>query len=360
MKSAAYWAQRAESRQQGYEKDSQQTLRLLKKAHQEASLSIQEDIDRILARYMKSYKLSRVEALHLLSEPVGREEYERLLLRIESEKLPKAQRKKLHAVASSGAYAYRINSLELLSDNIRVSIYKLADIKVLAVSAGLSAIAKRAHSKAMFDIQQGVGIGFSFQALNERVITQILKNPWSGKTFSERIWQDADKLAELLNEKLTAGLMTGSSVKQITSEFMPYVLLSEEELKLTVGEQMAISYRRAERLVRTELNYVSGQVELESYRESGIKRYQFLATLDNRTSQICIELDGKTFLVAQAAPGKNHPPMHPNCRSGSTPVIDSKAIAHMTRLAKNPETGERYKVPASMTYTQWRKTFEET
>ena len=51
------------------------------------------------------------------------------------------------------------------------------------------------------------------------------------------------------------------------------------------------------RLVRTEINYYHNQIDLRAYKDMGIEKYRYLAVLDNRTSDICQELDGQVFEV---------------------------------------------------------------
>ena len=53
----------------------------------------------------------------------------------------------------------------------------------------------------------------------------------------------------------------------------------------------------ARRLVRTEAAFVSGELNAEAYEECDLQKYQFLATLDLRTSEICRSLDGKRFFL---------------------------------------------------------------
>ena len=57
-------------------------------------------------------------------------------------------------------------------------------------------------------------------------------------------------------------------------------------------------------------------------RSCNIKKYKFVAAIDNRTCDECHELHGKEFLVSEAKTGVNFPPIHPNCRSVTAPVID--------------------------------------
>ena len=79
-----------------------------------------------------------------------------------------------------------------------------------------------------------------------------------------------------------------------------------------------------ERLVRTEASFIKNQAELSAYYKSGIKEYEYLARLDQRTSPQCRELNGKVFEVAKAVAGENLPPLHPWCRSTTVPVFEKE------------------------------------
>jgi hypothetical protein len=46
------------------------------------------------------------------------------------------------------------------------------------------------------------------------------------------------------------------------------------------------------------------------------------AFLDNRTSAICREMDGKYFKITEKKIGVNAPPLHPSCRSTTQLVLD--------------------------------------
>jgi hypothetical protein len=59
--------------------------------------------------------------------------------------------------------------------------------------------------------------------------------------------------------------------------------------------------------------------------------------------------------VKYAKPGKNFPPMHPNCRSTTAPVVDRAALARIERKALDPITGEVMTLKPGTTYTEWYK-----
>lgn len=137
---------------------------------------------------------------------------------------------------------------------------------------------------------------------------QILRAVWcaDGKHWSERVWGNMAKLQQRIEQGLIDQVVAGRSKSQMI-----------EQLKRDFG----VGFREADRLVRTELNYVQNQSAADRYEAAGIHEYQILATMDARTSEICYELNGKTFQFTDAIVGENMPPLHPNCRSTIVPVI---------------------------------------
>ena len=321
-----------------------ETLDIISKAHQKAQEDIQAAVDRIYAKMGKSYGLSKDEITKLLNEPAGRDEYERLLQEI-STIMNATARKALEARASSGAYAYRVSRLDALKDHVRAQTARLADVELSSVTSHLRGIITDAYNRSMFDLQRGTGYGFSFAQMDTRTVNEILHNPWSGSNFSQRIWKAQDMLAKQLNEKLTAGFMSGRSNTQLSRE---------------LSDTMGVSFRNAERLVRTETNYMANAAEMRSYIEASIDKYEFMSTLDKRTSEVCQDLDGQVFLVKDAMPGKNMPPMHPHCRSTTVARFDDDALEGMQRRSKDPITGENVLVPRGMKYNDWLKMQEDT
>ena len=134
---------------------------------------------------------------------------------------------------------------------------------------------------------------------------------------------------------------------------------TERETAEILSKKFGASASKARRLVRTESCYISNQMEMQSYKECGIEKYQYLATLDLRTSETCRALDGKIFLVSEQQVGKNCPPMHPWCRSTTIAYISADVMADMKRRARDPVTGKLYEVPGDMNYQEWYAKYVE-
>ncbi len=159
---------------------------------------------------------------------------------------------------------------------------------------------KTNYYRGCYDVQGVLGVGFNVSKVDVRMLQRILKHPWSGKNYSQALWENTDKLAALAKRELTLGFMTGSSVQKMANE---------------INDVMGKGRYAAERLVRTESSYFSNQGRLASYREMGIAEYTFLGG----GCDDCMALNGHDFPVDGAEPGLNLPPMHPNCKCTTVP-----------------------------------------
>lgn len=206
-------------------------------------------------------------------------------------------------------------------------------------------MSRNSMARAGFDAQAVIGYASPFARIQETAVRRILQAPWSGMTFSRRIWKNQQALTELLNETITSGFMTGRSTRRIIEE---------------VQEKMGVAYRAAERLVRTETAAMVAMADKMAYEKARIKQYRYMATLDSLTSKICMALDNEVFDVADMEIGKNCPPMHPHCRSTTTAVIDGVDLSDAQRRSKDPATGMPVRVPRNMSYKEWEAVQEKT
>ena len=122
-----------------------------------------------------------------------------------------------------------------------------------------------------------------------------MKANWSGLSFSERIWEHRRKLAFTIKSELNKGLIRGDSLQDISK---------------IMSDKFDTSFSNAIRLVRTESCWVMNEATVNNYKENGIKEYEIMAFLDNKTSKICKSMDGEVVNVEEAIAGKNLPPFH--------------------------------------------------
>ena len=153
---------------------------------------------------------------------------------------------------------------------------------------------------------------------------------------------------------LRYGNSTAAAVKQIVRDG---IVLGEPNADIArkIRSQQNIARHHATTLARTATNHVSNVArnELMAANHDIVKEYEWLATLDSRTTLVCASRDGVYYPISSDSP---RPPAHFNCRSTTIPVI-SKSHARRSsvkRPAKGAD-GVRQKVSGNVTYGQWLK-----
>lgn len=337
MKSNKYWAQRSHLRMDAVQRQNDRVIGKVLEAYQDSQAEIDAEMQKILGTYAKNGKITMEEALQYLSNPDSKAYLDRLkktISTIEDENLRQTMLNRINAPA----YRARLTRFQAMKEKLYVETQKVADIEVRELQKGLVSTAAESYYRTMFDIQKRTGLGFDFSPISTRQIDEILKTNWSGAHFSKRIWSNADTMATELEYVLSKGIMSGKSIRKMSME---------------MADKFNVSQYKATRLIRTETTYVCNMAELEAYKEAGVKKLMFLATLDGRTSDICRKHDGSIVDVDKAVPGENIPPMHPNCRSTTLEVFEDDDLSQLKRRARDPETGETNLVPADMTYKKW-------
>lgn len=162
--------------------------------------------------------------------------------------------------------------------------------------------------------------GLKISANNNKELENVIKSLWDNRTsWKETVWcQDGLNGAQRIAKQMTQ--LQNALERGMTDCVVRGV--SKDELVKTLKSTFGVSYSEANRLARTELTYIQNQATKDSYLKAGVQEYEYLAEVDNRTSELCEELNGKRFNINAAIVGVNYPPMHPNCRSTVLAVID--------------------------------------
>ena len=319
-KNRAYWEERQVKREAKAFTTIQDIEKEYKIALEKAKKDINKEIARITTSYMNDNILNYNEALKLLKGDDYKvwkkdlhdymNEYKKLL------KTAPLDAQKLYLEIETLSAKSRISRLDSLKAQIDMEFTKLI--------FGVEDSAKNALTSIYRDTYTEVTKDLGINAIVSRdKIKTVLDKPWSGANFSERLWGNTDKLAQTVKQEIVNGMIQGINLKTMTKR---------------VSERFETAKKNdVERLLRTEVNYVLNQATLDGYKEAGIEKYEFSATLDSRTSQICSELHGEVFEIKKIAVGLNYPPMHPRCRSTTIPVIDYESLAKQGR----EEIGEK-------------------
>ena len=202
----------------------------------------------------------------------------------------------------------------------------------------LKDIYTQSYNRTWYDFDLYRGFHAEFAQISIRDIEELIKYPFNGANFSDRIWKQKDHLLSTIKESITTNLVQGVN---------PYLLSDNVAAKFNTKKF------EAARLLQTEAAFIIEQGTLAAYKEEGVTKYKILATLDMKTSEVCQEQDGKTYDIEEYVTGKTAPPFHPFCRSTTIPVVDDE---EGKRIARDVE-GNNIEVPSSMTYNQWYKEY---
>ena len=337
MKSDEYWVQRALQREAEVHNDTQDTLKRLAVMYDDADKELIKMIDRIFQNFQKYTGVDEQKARELLSI----QETAELLADLQKQYAETGDAGTL-AKLNAPAYGYRISCLQAARRAIETELDKLAVREEKTGSQQLVKVYDDSYYKTMYDTLPELP-GTPVIPLSQDIVSQAVRNKWKGENYSSRVWKNRDVLASEGGKIIDVGVTAGKSIQQMTAE---------------LSDLMNVGTYVAARLACTEVNRVHNDAAIQSYKAMGIKEYTYLATLDARTCSVCGALDLKVFKVAEAQTGVNLPPLHPNDRCTIAPKIPGMENDG-NRTARDPETGRNYKVPAGMTYDEWRKEISE-
>ncbi|MDD3123560.1 MAG: minor capsid protein [Candidatus Izemoplasmatales bacterium] len=336
----SYWEKRSELTLIQNEKSALQYEKDLKNAYQATIKQITKEIEAFYGRYAKENKISLADARKRLTpnelidfnkqSKIYLDEVERL-----GDKAFTAEYRSYLKELSGKAYVSR---LEELTANIRHNLETLATGYNTGLGQTLTEAYQDGFYRTMFDIQKQAKLGVSFTAPGGKQLETAIRERWLGQNYSERIWADKNRMLMNLEQTLSQEFVRGRNPREVSKDF---------------ADKMNTSYHNAQRLIRTELNYISNKGSMKAYKESEVvDQYQYLATLDSRTSDICSEMDGKIFDLKEGKVGINLPPLHPHCRSTTIPYFEDNEIED--RVARDEDgKGKSRKLGKDVTFFEW-------
>lgn len=236
---------------------------------------------------------------------------------------------------------YHISRLEALQLQLQQRAESVIAAEQDVVDERVRDVYQENYYHTAFEIQRGIGIGWDLERLDERRIDRVISKPWAvdGKNFSERIWEQRDKLVNVLHQELSQSIIRGED--------------PERAIK-ALSERMNVAKSSARRLIMTESAAFASEAQQECYNELDVEQYKIVATLDDVTSPLCQSLDGKVFKMSEYAVGSTAPPFHVNCRTVTVPYF---ADDNDSKRAARGADGKTYLVPANTTYKEWKGAF---
>jgi SPP1 gp7 family putative phage head morphogenesis protein len=151
----------------------------------------------------------------------------------------------------------------------------------------------------------------------------------NGETVEKAFRGIATRQQESLARHIRQGVFSGESTQEIARRMVGKLEFgtfptSVKQISQAGGELIKLSTNQIQTIVRTSVNQVQNQASQAVYAANSkvAPKYEYVATLDSRTSPICRRLDGRKFAYNKGPT----PPQHFNCRSTTVPVVDYEGL----------------------------------
>lgn len=213
-----------------------------------------------------------------------------------------------------------------LFEQITQELSKLGQKENTLFYQGLSSIYTDQYLRQMFTLGQFTEVKANLSRLNPTLIKKTLDYPWSGAMFSDRLWNDKERLGRNLRLGLTQSMVLGEGIPEITDR---------------INKGIDTARYNAERVARSETKRVSYVAHDAVYEDTGVEELEYRCANggDSRTCSLCRADNGKHYQR-----GKEPTlPRHPNCRCIYIPVVpDTFKAGELNELTGSVRGTENY------------------
>lgn len=283
-----------------------------------------------------------------------------------------SQQALLDALVSHQAYLYRLSSTEInnllaqfdsitfdMLSKLRDLLDELSDVEKSALLSGQYTTPALKEVKTLVQTWQasvatGLLEGFTVSATalavyeatyqaktlanrkietnGKTLLNKAKKAPLSGGVLLDSIFaRIAEETRVRVEQTIRDGLSQGQTNQQIVQRIKGKKALNYQDGLLDQSRNQIST------MVRTARSHVSNVALNETYTTIGVEYVKFIATLDSRTSKICMGYSDKVYKKDGPHPV---PPLHPNCRSILIPVSDDSGKTIGMRPFNNKVNGE--------------------
>jgi SPP1 gp7 family putative phage head morphogenesis protein len=219
----------------------------------------------------------------------------------------------------------------------KTRMFKLFEQTKTSIGTGIAEV-KHIHEQRLRELAEvesqfalnllntSIGVDVATVALTPEQLTASSTRSSIFGASSRNWWaRQATRLQNQFADKIRSGVVLGKSTPEIVRTVRGTKAFNFED------GIMKLSKRQAEALVRTSVQNVANEARLRTYENNDdlIKAIQWVSTLDTRTTDICIALDGKQWTNDEAKTPIGHnktfpgPTAHWNCRSSQVPITKS-------------------------------------
>lgn len=279
QRNADYWAQRMKNMEDALLDQSYSYVENLDAQFRAAEAEIERQMSAWYRRFAANNDITLADAKRLLNSDELAEFHwtvEEYIKHGEENALTGAWMKELEN-ASARVHISRLDAL-------KIQLQQQAELLYSNQLDYLDTVTRQAYAggyyHTAYEIQKGLGVGWTMQAINENTIKKVLSRPWTtdGQTFRDRCWTNKQSLVNSVNTQLTQMIIRGEPPDKAIS---------------AIAKQFEVSRSKAGRLVMTESAYFSSTAQQDCFNALGVEQYRIVASFDRDTCSLCAQLDGK-------------------------------------------------------------------
>ncbi len=337
-----YWKVRAIQLEETLLKKSENYLVDLQEQYKIAERNLEKDISNWYIRFARNNNINLVEAKRFLNSNELKElkwDINQYIKYGEENNINNRWIKELENASAK----FHITRLEALKLQLQQEVEVLYGNQLDDIDKTMRDIYTEGYYHTEFEIQKGFNVGFNLMSFSNNELDKVISKPWAidGKTFSDRIWSNKERLINTLHTELTQSVIRGTS---------------PDKLIKNISDKLNVSKKNAGRLVMTESAYFASASMKDCLNDLGVDKYEIVATLDLHTSEICRELDGKIFDMKDYEVGITAPPFHPWCRTTTCPYFDDEFTIGEKRATRSIDDNMEY-IDSNIKYHEWREKY---
>ena len=108
----------------------------------------------------------------------------------------------IRARLNAESVRFRLNNLKALQESANITCAKLGSKGTGSRDTkALRQVGKDAYMRTAFDLQKGTQVGWNASGISERQLTQMLKDKWTGISYSDRLWNNTEKLSQMVSRR---------------------------------------------------------------------------------------------------------------------------------------------------------------
>nr|DAO14760.1 MAG TPA: minor capsid protein [Caudoviricetes sp.] len=287
--SRSYWRERLYDKMHSLQKAEDKVLRDINKAYNRAFNEINRELNDFFVQYASDNHITLQQAQQRLT-PIEDREYRQ---RIEQLKRAYEATRDENILSEIAQLSSRkeVTRFQALLDSISAKLIEVSDNVQITLDDYLNGAYTRGYNDSLENMQ------INKTVINHRSVEEVIRYPYAGAMFSDRIWRNKRQLLNWINDDLTKGIIRGDSIQKMGK---------------SLRDRCHVAKYQAERLVRTESCYAYTQGSLHGYEDSKlVNAVEIMIAGDQRTCPTCIDKEGEVIPLSETRPGDNIPPFHP-------------------------------------------------